>query len=88
MRRYDEWRYRVSDILDANLTRTLMLTIPPAEGSKVKRYHVNFTSDLSDTLAEVKHLAVFHFLSFFKYFEMCLHLFEISDVFFVWRELL
>jgi len=62
MRRYDEWRYRVSDILDANLTRTLMLTLPPAEGSKVKRYHVNFTSDLSDTLAEVKHLAVIHFL--------------------------
>ena len=58
MRRYDEWRYRVSDILDANLTRTLMLTLPPAEGSNVKRYHVNFTSDLSDTLAEVKHLAV------------------------------
>jgi hypothetical protein len=63
MRRYDEWRYRVSDILDANLTRTLMLTLPPAEGSNVKRYHVNFTSDLSDTLAEVKHLAVsiYHF---------------------------
>ena len=36
MRRYDEWRYRVSDILDANLTRTLMLTMPPREGAKVK----------------------------------------------------
>ena len=79
MRRYDEWRYRVSDILDANLTRTLMLTLPPAEGSKVKRYHVNFTSDLSDTLAEVKHLAVslkdfnFKIFSLFK-FEVFTHI--------------
>ena len=56
MRRYDEWRYRVSDILDANLTRTLLLTLPPREGAKAERYLVNFTTDLSDTLAEVKHL--------------------------------
>jgi hypothetical protein len=81
MRRYDEWRYRVSDILDANLTRTLMLTIPPAEGSKVKRYHVNFTSDLSDTLAEVKHLAVhFIYILFHTHFVICIHMFEIGDV--------
>ena len=56
MRRYDEWRYRVSDILDANLTRNLLLTLPPKEGAKAERYLVNFTTDLSDTLAEVKHL--------------------------------
>ena len=56
MRRYDEWRYRVSDILDANLTRTLLLTLPPKEESNAERYLVNFTTDLSDTLAEVKHL--------------------------------
>ena len=56
MRRYDEWRSRVSDILDANLTRTLLLTVPPKEGAKAERYLVNFTTDLSDTLAEVKHL--------------------------------
>lgn len=46
----------MSDILDANLTRTLMLPVEPPEGSKVQRYIVNFTTDLSDTLAEVKHL--------------------------------
>ena len=46
----------MSDILDANLTRTLMLPLPPAENSHVERYLVNFTTDLSDTLAEVKHL--------------------------------
>lgn len=56
MRRYDEWRSRVSDILDANLTRTLLLTMPPKTGAKAERYLVNFTTDLSDTLAEVKHL--------------------------------
>jgi dynein heavy chain len=56
MRRYDEWRYRVSDILDANLTRTLLLTLPPKDNARAERYLVNFTTDLSDTLAEVKHL--------------------------------
>lgn len=56
MHRYDEWRYRVSDILDANLTRTLLLTLPPKPPAQAKRYLVNFTTDLSDTLAEVKHL--------------------------------
>ena len=56
MHRYDEWRYRVSDILDANLTRNLLLTLPPKEDSCAERYLVNFTTDLSDTLAEVKHL--------------------------------
>ncbi len=56
MRRYDEWRSRVSDILDANLTRTLLLTMPPKSGAQAERYLVNFTTDLSDTLAEVKHL--------------------------------
>ena len=30
--------------------------MPPAENSQVERYLVNFTTDLSDTLAEVKHL--------------------------------
>ena len=33
-----------------------MLPLPPAENSLVERYLVNFTTDLSDTLAEVKHL--------------------------------
>ena len=56
MGRYDEWRSKVSDILSENLTRTLMLPLPPAENSKIERYLVNFTTDLSDTLAEVKHL--------------------------------
>ena len=56
MERYDKWRSRVSDILSENLTRTLMLPLPPAENSKTERYLVNFTTDLSDTLAEVKHL--------------------------------
>ena len=42
--------------MDANLTRNLMLPLPPAENSNAERYLVNFTTDLSDTLAEVKHL--------------------------------
>ncbi|XP_071749938.1 dynein axonemal heavy chain 10 [Lepeophtheirus salmonis] len=54
--RYNEWKSRVSDVLSENLTRTLLLADDPNDGFLSKRYRVNFTTDLSDTLAEVKHL--------------------------------
>ena len=49
---------KYSNILSENLTRTLMLPLPPAENSKIERYLVNFTTDLSDTLAEVKQVSL------------------------------
>jgi hypothetical protein len=51
--RYREWCDRVSDVLACNLTRPLLRVT--AE-TPVRRYAVNFTSDLADTLAEVTHL--------------------------------
>ena len=52
---YEEWCCKVSDILSQNLTRTLLL-VDRVELGSIQFYKVNFTSDLSDTLAEVKHL--------------------------------
>jgi len=43
----------VSDVLACNLTRPLLRV---ASEAPVRRYAVNFTSDLADTLAEVRHL--------------------------------
>ncbi len=58
-RQYQEWCARVSDILEQNLTRPLLRVV---EGSdSLPRYSVNFTSDLSDALAEVKHLETLGF---------------------------
>lgn len=57
--RYNDWCMKVSDILSQNLTRTLLVSTEKVEGdpeARFKRYTVNFTSDLSDTLAEVKYL--------------------------------
>ena len=56
--RYNDWCMKVSDILSQNLTRTLLIPKgEEGEGTKrYKQYEVNFTSDLSDTLAEVKYL--------------------------------
>ena len=52
---YLEWCNKVSDILDQNLTRPLLLTFVCPD-TKLRRYKVNFTADLMDTLSEVTHL--------------------------------
>lgn len=66
--RYDQWCLRVSDILNQNLTRSLLIGVDDAteeanlpvsatnKQEPIPGYKVNFTSDLSDTLAEVKYL--------------------------------
>ena len=57
--KYSDWRNKVSDILDQNLGKHLIRREEAAdreegeEESKVGRFVVNFTSDLSDTFAEV-----------------------------------
>ena len=56
--KYSDWRNKVSDILDQNLGKHLIRREEAAdreegeEESKVGRFVVNFTSDLSDTFAE------------------------------------
>ncbi len=60
-RQYGEWCARVSDILAQNLTRPLLTVSADAAVPSLLRYHVNFTSDLSDTLAEVRHLEALGF---------------------------
>ena len=58
--KYTDWRNKVSDILDQNLGKHLIRREDASdreegeeEQSKVGRFVVNFTSDLSDTFAEV-----------------------------------
>ena len=57
--KYSDWRNKVSDILDQNLGKHLIRREEASdreegeEESKVGRFVVNFTSDLSDTFAEV-----------------------------------
>ncbi len=53
---YKEWCDKVSDILALNLTRPLLTVTQDCNTHLLFRYKVNFTSDLADTLAEVKHL--------------------------------
>jgi len=56
--RYRQWCERVSDVLARNLTRPLLRV---TEEKPVRRYAVNFTTDLADTLAEVRHLETLGF---------------------------
>ena len=57
--KYTDWRNKVSDILDQNLGKHLIRREEASdreegeEEGKVGRFVVNFTSDLSDTFAEV-----------------------------------
>ena len=56
--KYTDWRDKVSDILDQNLGKHLIRRAEGREGkeggeARVGRFLVNFTSDLSDTFAEV-----------------------------------
>ena len=49
--KYTDWRNKVSDVLDQNLGKNLVKR--DGEISGVGKFIVNFTSDLSDTFAEV-----------------------------------
>ena len=49
--KYNSWSSKVSNILDKNLSRNLIQ--PANETSDIGKFSVNFTSDLSDTFAEV-----------------------------------
>ena len=49
--KYTDWRNKVSDILDQNLGKNLIKREDEVNG--VGKFIVNFTSDLSDTFAEV-----------------------------------
>ncbi len=60
-RQYHEWCERVSGILAQNLTRPLLTVSDGGAKDGLFRYSVNFTSDLSDTLAEVRHLETLGF---------------------------
>ncbi len=61
LQQYKEWCERVSDILAQNLTRPLLTVSDDPLRPVLRRYKVNFTSDLSDTLAEVRHLEALGF---------------------------
>merc|ERR1711923_23456 len=49
--KYTDWRNKVSDVLDQNLGKNLVKRDGDLNG--VGKFIVNFTSDLSDTFAEV-----------------------------------
>ena len=51
--KYTDWSNRVSEILDQNLSRNLIKLSDQGQDDSIGRFMVNFTSDLSDTFAEV-----------------------------------
>ena len=51
LKKYSDWSNRVSEILDKNLSRNLICK--EENNESISRFSVDFTSDLSDTFAEV-----------------------------------